>query len=46
MELFITKCLKGYVKATKFLPISQKKFHKFQSHMLLQFEISISVISM
>lgn len=54
MEPLITKCLKGYLKVTKFPPILQKNvnnfYHKFksslvQSHMLIQFEIGFSVIN-
>lgn len=54
MELLITTCLKGYLKATKSPPILQKNvsnsYHKFkfslvQSYMLIQLEISISVIN-
>lgn len=54
MELLITKCLKGYLKATKFPPIMQKNVNNFyhklksslvQSHMLIQSEISFSVIN-
>lgn len=29
MELLITKCLKGYLKATKFPPILQKNVNNF-----------------